>query len=481
MQPKSVEGLGDQPQLQEEFVRIREELVDVHKQLADLVAAAASDPWQEARVEDELADLRQRRDLLLDLWARVGLSWLLRGGKVELIVTGATIAPPAKREPTPPPRQVATIPRPTRTTPPAEVPRIRDEEVGQSWSRPEQARPREADPEDLAEILKPLSKAPQEFADPDAVRDELLLLSDAIAPDLTERWLEFPREVQRALIGHIVARARHIQDELDEGMFAADLLPTLDRIFSSMTGFSKREQPGFVFGLMRSHTPVRDSWQEDAGVWWRELEGHLPEGSTLNPERALADLGKKIDADSDDDTIVAAATNALEAGVAPEDSRLVQLMEPHMDLLRKHARFKRVRKAIREAQADDEAFENEMQSSSAELPVDWSHWHVVRGKKAVIVGGDLRDEARERIEETFEFSSVEWVGTEKARNLQALADALESGSHDLVIVLRRFIGHEVDRTVLPACRSAGVRWVSVERGYGVSQIRLAIERFLAGA
>ena len=32
--------------------------------------------------------------------------------------------------------------------------------------------------------------------------------------------------------------------------------------------------------------------------------------------------------------------------------------------------------------------------------------------------------------------------------------------------------------MLPAARSEGVAWISVERGYGVQQVKAAIERYL---
>ena len=41
-----------------------------------------------------------------------------------------------------------------------------------------------------------------------------------------------------------------------------------------LTAYSKREQPGFVVGLSRSHRPVRGAWNEDAAAWYERLSGH---------------------------------------------------------------------------------------------------------------------------------------------------------------------------------------------------------------
>ena len=72
-----------------------------------------------------------------------------------------------------------------------------------------------------------------------------------------------------------------------------------------------------------------------------------------------------------------------------------------------------------------------------------------------------------------------WRNTDGSINLSQLAGDITGGKVDFVIVLRRFVGHDVDRVGLPAARTADVPWVSVERGFGVLQVRTAIERYLA--
>jgi CO/xanthine dehydrogenase FAD-binding subunit len=80
------------------------------------------------------------------------------------------------------------------------------------------------------------------------------------------------------------------------------------------------------------------------------------------------------------------------------------------------------------------------------------------------------------------------VGTRKAQSVaRTLVEVSKSsrgvriaaGSVDLVVLLGRFMSHSIQDQVIPACKQAGIAWVVVERGYGVEQLRLAIERFLA--
>jgi hypothetical protein len=48
----------------------------------------------------------------------------------------------------------------------------------------------------------------------------------------------------------------------------------------------------------------------------------------------------------------------------------------------------------------------------------------------------------------------------------------------MVIVLRNFVSHKVTDMIVPACKESAVDLVVVDHGYGVTQVRLAMERFL---
>lgn len=464
------------------------ELVAVQRELSQLFRLSA-DPILETQTSVRRAELSARRDSLLDQWARLGLVWLLQGGAVQLLepapaaegarAEGAEGAPAEGVEP-------GTAPAATVVVAPPLPPGDRladlggmDRGLAPTWARAVvPPRPPPVDLDRLREVLKSFDPPPTNITEESQVRDELRRLADNTTPAAIAVWTEFPKEVQRALIGMAVARARYVQDEVSPALHPITIDQELDRFFSGMTAFSKREQPGFVFGLRRHHHPVAERWVEDAQRWWAELAGRLPEPITPNPERALNALVETIDEGGGEEEIVQRALEVLDAGVSPDDPRFVRLMIPHQDKLRKHTRFKRLRKALRDMVTEDEALAAESAAEEAEIPADWPCWDAVRGRHAVIVGGDLREEARQRIQDTFGFEGLEWITTDHARNVADLVGSIRSGGVNFVILLRRFIGHEVDRRVLPAARAADVPWVSVERGYGVQQIRQAIERFL---
>jgi len=78
----------------------------------------------------------------------------------------------------------------------------------------------------------------------------------------------------------------------------------------------------------------------------------------------------------------------------------------------------------------------------------------------------------------FEFESLEWIAnpTRGVRRVHALTQRMKAGSLDLVIVLRAFISHKVSDKVFavdaPSCKTVLVD------NYGVTQVRLGLERFL---
>lgn len=470
----------------QQFQATSTELIVVQRELAQLFRMSA-DPLLESQTSGRRAELTARRDSLLDHWARIGLAWLLQGGGVQLVdapqpaegtsqaeaAEGAVAGEPTESGPT-----VVVVSAPPSSERHMDSASF-DRGLSPSWVRAVPPRPQPVDVERLREVLKGFDPPPSNITEEAQVRDELRRLSDNTTPTAISAWLDFPKEVQRALVGMAVARARYVQDEISPALHPITIDQELDRFFSGMTAFSKREQPGFVFGLRRHHHPVAERWAEDAQRWWTELATRLPEPITPNPERALNTLQQSIDDDAGEEEVVQRALEVLDAGVAADDPRFVRMMIPHLVKLGKHTRFKRLRKALRDMMTEDETIVAESESDDSVLPSDWALREHVAGRHAAIVGGDAREDARKRIQDAFGFASLEWVTTDHGRNLQNLASSIKSGGVDFVILLRRFIGHNVDQLVLPAARSSEVPWISVERGYGVQQIKAAIERYLA--
>lgn len=294
-----------------------------------------------------------------------------------------------------------------------------------------------------------------------------------------DAWTDQPPFVQKALLGMVAALARHVQDEFDGSLpyVVSDALPG---IFSRMTRYSRVERPGFVAGLSRRNDPEHgQTWLDDARHWFSTLEertGPLePEAEEGTPESALAQLEEAIAEGVDDrKQLVALVKVALETGLSQSDRRLVALLTPHQSLLKGARGLKTLKGALKDALRDEDDFE-EAQDKGRPVPSEWPHFDMTLDKRAVIIGGDPRPAALDRIQDAFGFADVQWEVAD-VRRANTIADRVRGGSIDVVLLLIRFINHRHQTVIKPACNEAGVPLIIVESGYGVDAVRRGIER-----
>ncbi len=348
------------------------------------------------------------------------------------------------------------------------------------------------DPAALAGLVDLLGEVPiptGEAMDKNSVKNEIDMLLLATAEGSLLRWVGLPQRVQRSMVGLFACRARRVQDQEMGAVRLAGLEDRLDPIFSRLSSYSKRYQPGWVKGLSFNHTPDRGSWYEDSVFWWNELQraiGGDEKKTTANAERLIAKVEKAIlssTEEEDTEAILAAFREALEGGIKADDPRLIRLASPYLEaMLSEGPIFKDLRRFARKGAGLDSVDSGEFPPDATQdlgPPPDWAWWSLVRGKRAVIVGGDRREEARRRLARAFEFASLEWIPLQHENNtLRSLAHSVTAGGIDLVILLRRFVPHQADEVVIPACKAAGVPFVSVETGYGVERVKQAVERFV---
>lgn len=478
-------------ELRRDFDTTFRALVDVQRELGVLLARAAADPWLEHHDRHRIEDLRTRRKDLMLGWSRLALSWALRGGEVRLDghPTGAPAAPPLPPQTVLPPsygrHEVMSRHDAMNRGEPEIITRtrirrpdgLRETEVNEA---PVERVPLDMDHERLIELLRMLGEPTTPLDSHERVREELAHLSTGTAMPRLDEWATFPKQVQKALVGMTVARSRHLQDETPTEWLPTELTGDLDRLFSTMTGYSKREQPGFVFGLQRHHHPMGLTWLADARRWWADLVDFLPEPSVLSPDRALSELRRRVQSGGDEESVLAQVTITLEAGISAEDPRLVTIMDSYYEALRKEAKFKHLRKAIRDFRKEDEKSLEELQNPELELPEDWAFEGMVEGRHAAVVGGPIAEDARKRLGEVFRWAQVDWVDGDHPRALENLAERARLGEVDQVIVLRRFVGNDADRILVPVCQQARIPVADVPTGFGMTAVRKALETALSG-
>ena len=333
---------------------------------------------------------------------------------------------------------------------------------------------------------------PPEDASPEALQVEAEWLDEQ--GNLLNRWRRVSAPLQHAVLSWLTARARWAQELLPPG----EMSESVGRIYPKLSAFSKRERPGFVYGLRRDHAPQGANWREDAHSWRRqvtelraqeEAQGARGDDGESNPEKALLRLEEILRGDPESETVAHAVAATLDAGVRPDDPRLLRSVEEHDDALADDPRFKRVRRALRAWTEEDDPdatvlgelplVDASLFGDSAELPAEEALEldALARELKVLLVGGEPREQHRQRLLEATGVAELEWApatrggGTGK---LQSTAESIRQGSWDGVILLPRFCGHDVDAILVPACKSSETPWLHVRGGYGIGPMRAAV-------
>ena len=315
--------------------------------------------------------------------------------------------------------------------------------------------------------------------------------------NLLARWRSSTAPLQHAVLSWLTARARWCQELLGAG----DDADHVARLFPKLSAFSKRERPGFVYGLRRDHRAQSESWHHDCEGWRKQVAEHADAQAEVehaddedrNPERALGKLDEVLEAEPTNRDIVVAVAEALEMGVRADDPRLLRLVAERREALAGDPRFKRVRRALRawagedpDATSDDTTLfaDTSLFGDVASLSSERvSELDAAASKlRILMVGGEPREVHRQRLKSATGVAELEWApatrggGTGK---LQSTAESIRRGSWDGVVLLPRFCGHDVDAMLVPACKASETPWLHLRGGYGVGPMREAV-RHLAG-
>jgi len=444
---------------------------------------AQRDRLSEALPDDARAELaiqqRRAREEIVQLLA----DWQSLGGGLTLTspqaAAGAVTADAlptgavAEAEPAAPRPVAPARPLPPREPPPSPHRPPRPEpptEPAADWA------------EDLAALLAELSCTT-------SAHDEMAAVQRAASASFT-RWPHYPRSVQRALVGNLACRLRHLQDHL--GVTGS----SLDSAFRSLTRFSKSFQPGWVNGLTRGRGPAAASWYEEARVWWDQLSlsaaGAAEDPASAGTATQAADRDEALDCvrgwlsewrEAPDvakpmclDKTLAAIQSALEAGVPHTDSDLCRLADEIYDHL-ELSRFRRLRQGIRDlelAQREDQGME-----PAEAVPSDWPWWSHTVGRRALLLGPELDTERLPQVESSFGLAELRYRRIEPGDGVpDELERVLRSGGIDLVMLVGEHAGQLHVRAAIRSCQVRGLPWIHVDRTLGVTRVRMAIERFL---
>ena len=320
----------------------------------------------------------------------------------------------------------------------------------------------------LEEAVQAFGPAPQTVTDLSCVTECSRMIG--IARDLLDKWATLPSVYNLLLTGWLTARVRHVQSLVAARGLDRSWMIQVESAIRHLSAHSKATRPGFVYGLALDHQPQYGTWFADAAVWEKNVLEALTSIQPPPPpslDDRLRILTEKV-RDQAEISFVAEVKSLIRDGLSATDPRLVNLARPFA-LSLDGKPLAPLRKAIRDA-VEVDAEEDEATSNN------WPSLPKTKGKRVVIVGGDPRPDRAEKLKATFEFATLEWLDGSTVRKVQPLVTRMKNGSVDLVLVLRAFNSHRLTDAIFAA--DAPTCQIVLTDGYGVTQVRLGLERFL---
>ncbi len=304
---------------------------------------------------------------------------------------------------------------------------------------------------------------------------------------------------QKAQLMIWIGRLRRLQGmDFVEG---GEEMQQLEMIFRRLVGLSKQYMPGYIDAFQEGYVADWEQYIVDAQEQFRlavESSQRDRELRIQREDQARRDLERKSQAreayrDSLRDLRAVIAANGLPGqGLDPflaalarvvnhggaSEPELLDLVKPYREQIT-GGEFRVLRKHLDRIRDDESKVEEDsaLRHQFAELIAQ------TRGRKALMIGGAAREDARRSIHQFFEFEELEWEPYESTRPalLKSLEQRVKNQSLHLVLILKEFVGHHVPERLRPLCQESGIPCLMVEHGYGPNQIAEALRSGLKPA
>jgi hypothetical protein len=346
------------------------------------------------------------------------------------------------------------------------------------------------------ELDRLLPELAEKFADSDRLiaEAELFLPSGQIKgliAEIEDGALHFSvldsRE-QKAQLMIWIGRLRRLQS--NNATRPNEEVQQLEAVFRRLVSLSKQFMPGYIDAFQEGYTADWDLYIADAQEQFkiaseqarrdREIRQQRDEQAVreaakkkLSREAALAavsDLRAVISShnlpDEGMDEFNEVLARVVNLGGASEPE-LLSLVRPFRELLT-GSEFRALRKHLDRLQDEDDKL-----GESAALRERYQGLiALTRGRKALLIGGAVREDARKSLQQTFEFDELEWEPYEGSRPaaLKSLEQRVKNQGMDMVLILKDFVGHAVSERLRPLCEEFNIPCLMVEHGYGAHQV-----------
>ncbi|MBL8745514.1 MAG: hypothetical protein JNK58_04065 [Phycisphaerae bacterium] len=185
----------------------------------------------------------------------------------------------------------------------------------------------------------------------------------------------------------------------------------------------------------------------------------------------------KAEADAEEyhfERIIASLEALAALGVSARDRRVVEALPPAVidampERLREHAAVQGVLSARRKPTPGEETVKERAWSARVQEARG-----LVEGRSLVMVGGEPRNEAIERLKRAFGLSRVEWVHLSEHGSSEGLRGPISRPETAAVLVLIKLTGHLHAEEAQRYARSAGKPWIYLTAGYNPEQVAEAL-------
>jgi hypothetical protein len=269
-----------------------------------------------------------------------------------------------------------------------------------------------------------------------------------------------------------------------------DEVQQLESIFRRLVSLSKQYMPGYIDAFQEGYTADWDLYIADAqeqfrisseqGRRDRETRQQREEQAAREAARkkvsreaaliAIEDLRAVIAThkipDDGLDEFNAVLARVVNLGGSSE-SELLELVRPFRELIT-GSDLRTLRKHLDRIQDE----EDKLGESAAVRERYRELIALTRGRRALMIGGAVREDARKSLQQTFEFDELEWEPYEGNRPaaLNSLEQRVKNRGIDLVLILKNFVGHSVSERLRPLCEENDIPCLMVEHGYGAQQV-----------
>ncbi len=297
---------------------------------------------------------------------------------------------------------------------------------------------------------------------------------------------------QKAQLMIWIGRLRRLQGmDFAEGGEEAQ---ALEMIFRRLVGLSKQFMPGYIDAFQEGYVADWDQYIVDAQEQFRlaaEASQRERDLRSQREDQQRRDLEKRSQAresyrEAIGDLRAVIASHALpEEGVdaflavlarvvnlgGASEPELLDLVKPYRELVT-GGDFRVLRKHLDRIRDD----ESKVEKDSALRERFAGLISQTKGRKALMIGGSAREDARRTLHQFFEFDDLEWEPYESTRPalLRSLEQRIKNRGVDVVLILKEFVGHHVPESLRPLCQDSGIPCLMIEHGYGASQIAEAL-------